>query len=88
GGGVDQLWRQVVGAVAVLVFSGVLTAIIGFAIKATIGWRIPDEDEVSGIDQAQHAESGYDLVGSFGGHSPSAAAAAASTTRTSEGASA
>jgi ammonium transporter, Amt family len=87
GGGVDQLWRQVVGAVAVLVFSGVLTAVIGFAIKATIGWRIPEEDEVSGIDQAQHAESGYDLVGSFGGHSPSAAASA-TTTRSTEGASA
>lgn len=87
GGGVDQLWRQAVGALAVLVYCAVVTTIIGFAIKATIGWRIPEEDEVSGIDQAQHAESGYDLVGSFGGHAPSAGAAAAkSTTRTSEGA--
>ena len=29
GGGVDQLWRQVVGALAVLVFSFVLTLVIG-----------------------------------------------------------
>ncbi|MGQ7295486.1 ammonium transporter [Quadrisphaera sp. KR29] len=89
GGGLSLLGTQAIGAFAVLAYSAVLTAIIGFAIKATLGWRIPEEDEVSGIDQHQHAESGYDLVGSFGGHGPAAGAAAASTTkRTTEGASA
>ncbi len=35
-----------------IVWSGVLTAIIGFAIKFTMGWRIDEEDEVEGIDFA------------------------------------
>ena len=35
---------------------------IGFALKATMGWRIDEDAEVSGIDAAEHAESAYDLV--------------------------
>ncbi|PRY18612.1 ammonium transporter [Kineococcus rhizosphaerae] len=60
GGGVDQLWRQCVGAVAMLVFSFVLTWIIGTVIQKTMGFRIDEEDEVAGIDQVEHAESAYD----------------------------
>ncbi|WP_432536851.1 ammonium transporter [Kineococcus arenarius] len=68
GGGVDQLWRQVVGAVAVLVFSFVLTWVIGTVIQKTMGFRLDEEDEVTGIDQVEHAESGYDW-GTLGGGS-------------------
>ncbi|GAA4989108.1 ammonium transporter [Kineococcus glutinatus] len=67
GGGVDQLWRQVVGAVAVLVFSFVLTLLIGTVLQKTIGFRIDGEDEVTGIDQTEHAETGYDLAALGGG---------------------
>ncbi len=63
GGGTDQLWRQVVGALAVLATSFVITYVIGYALHKTIGFRIPEELEVSGIDSAEHAETGYDLVG-------------------------
>ena len=62
GDGIDQLVVQVVIALASLVFSAVLTAIIGLGLKATVGWRVTDDDETAGIDQAEHAESGYDLV--------------------------
>ena len=61
GGGVDQLWRQAVGALAVLVYSLVLTLLIGFALQKTIGFRLNEEDEMVGIDGTEHAESGYDL---------------------------
>ena len=61
GGGVDQLWRQAVGAFAVLIFSFVLTLAIGFLLQKTIGFRIDEEDEMAGIDNAEHAETGYDL---------------------------
>src|SRR5919112_1666283 len=44
GGGVDQLWRQAVGALAVLLFSGILTLIIGFALHKTIGFRVSRDD--------------------------------------------
>jgi ammonium transporter, Amt family len=67
GGGVDQLWRQVVGAVAVLVFSFVVTYILGTILDKTIGFRIDADDEVSGIDLAVHAESGYELGSSGSG---------------------
>jgi ammonium transporter, Amt family len=67
GGGVDQLWRQAVGAFAVLVFSFVVTLVIGFGIDKTIGFRLDREDEVEGIDGVEHAESGYDFATSGGG---------------------
>jgi len=65
GGGVDQLWRQVVGALAVLVFSFVVTFAIGAVLRATMGFRISEADEDAGIDQSEHAEAGYDF-GTFG----------------------
>jgi Amt family ammonium transporter len=67
GGGVDQLWRQAVGAFAVLAFSFVVTLIIGFAIDKTIGFRLDKEDEVEGIDGVEHAESAYDFATAGGG---------------------
>ena len=62
GDGIKQLVVQIVIALASLVFSAIVTALIGLALKATVGWRITDDDEVAGIDQSEHAESGYDLV--------------------------
>jgi Amt family ammonium transporter len=84
GGGVDQLWRQVVGALAVLVFSFVLTLVIGIVIQKTIGFRITEEDEVTGIDTVVHAESGYDFasLGSGGSSAPLAGQARAETRNT------
>ncbi|MGZ6804945.1 MAG: ammonium transporter, partial [Nocardioidaceae bacterium] len=67
GGGLDQLWRQAVGAFAVLIYSFVLTYIIGLAISKTVGFRIDKEDEVEGIDGVEHAESAYDFATAGGG---------------------
>jgi Amt family ammonium transporter len=67
GGGLDQLWRQAVGAAAVLAYSGIVTAIIAFALKFTLGLRVSDEDEVTGIDETEHAETGYDFSSLRGG---------------------
>ncbi|KQT91068.1 ammonia channel protein [Marmoricola sp. Leaf446] len=69
GGGVDQLWRQAVGAVAVLAYSFILTMVIGLAISKTIGFRIEEDDEVEGIDFTEHSETGYDFVSRSGGSS-------------------
>jgi ammonium transporter, Amt family len=66
GGGFDQLWRQFVAAATVSVYSFTLALIFGFAIKKTIGFRVSDEDEVTGVDTSEHAESGYEL-GALGG---------------------
>jgi len=67
GGGVDQLWRQAVGAGVVLAYSFVLTFVIGYALQKTIGFRVDEDDEASGIDSVVHAETAYDLHQTFGG---------------------
>ena len=36
-------------------------AIIGFALKFTMGWRIAEEDEVEGVDVTTHGEAAYDI---------------------------
>ncbi len=61
GGGVDQLWRQAVGAFAVLIYSFVLTLLIGFILQKTIGFRVTEDDELAGVDNTEHAETAYDL---------------------------
>ena len=63
GGGADQLWRQSLGAVAVLAFSFVVTYLIARVIHATLGFRVTRDDEMAGIDQSEHAETAYDLGG-------------------------
>ncbi|MFC5066155.1 ammonium transporter [Actinomycetospora atypica] len=67
GGGLGQLGIQAVAAFAVLAYSFVVTAIIALVIKVTIGFRVSAEDESTGIDESQHAESGYDYSGLSGG---------------------
>jgi Amt family ammonium transporter len=67
GGGVDQLWRQAVGAGVVLAYSFVLTLVIGFVIQKAMRFRVAEEDEVTGIDSVVHAETGYDLDSLGGG---------------------
>ena len=67
GGGVDQLWRQAVGAGAVLLYSLVATTIIALLVKFTIGLRLDDEAEANGIDEAEHAETAYDFATLGGG---------------------
>jgi Amt family ammonium transporter len=66
GGGFTQLGRQAVAAGAVLGYSFVLTLIIGMLIKYTIGFRVTDEAEAAGIDEAEHKETAYEF-GGFGG---------------------
>jgi Amt family ammonium transporter len=67
GGGLDQLWRQAVGALAVLLYSFVVTYVLGLLIQKSIGFRVAEEDEVTGIDSVVHAETAYDLASLGGG---------------------
>ena len=67
GGGTDQLWRQAVGAFAVLGYSAVVTAILALLVKYTIGLRLDREAEAAGIDEAEHAETAYDFAATGSG---------------------
>jgi Amt family ammonium transporter len=69
-GGVGQLGIQAIGVVATLAFSFVATLAILKVIDMTIGVRVGEEEEVTGLDLSQHAEVGYtfgDRGGSAGG---------------------
>ncbi len=67
GGGPDQLWKQCAGVFAVLAYSLVVSAVLAFLLDKTIALRVTEDEEVSGIDQAEHAETAYDFSGAGGG---------------------
>jgi ammonium transporter, Amt family len=85
GGGVDQLWRQVVGAFAVLAYSFVLSLALGYLVKFTVGFRADEEAEVSGIDEAEHAETAYEFGGFSGSRGAGKVSAAAGASAVLEG---
>jgi Amt family ammonium transporter len=59
GGGWELVKDQVVAALGVMVFSGVVTYILAFAVEKTIGLRVSVDDELIGLDQSQHSEAAY-----------------------------
>ncbi|GAA1872262.1 ammonium transporter [Myceligenerans crystallogenes] len=60
GGGAIQLVTQVVAALIAVVYSFVLTYGIGLLLKVTLGWRVTEQEEVDGIDLAEHGETAYE----------------------------
>ena len=84
GGGTGQLWRQLVAMAATLVYSFLVTAAIAWALERTMGFRVEEDHERTGVDLVIHAETAYDLhvaagarphFGHSGGVSSSTAAA-------------
>jgi Amt family ammonium transporter len=63
GGGLGLLGTQAVAVLAVLGYSFVVTLAIAFAVQKTIGFRLAEEKEVTGVDLVEHAEIAYDLEG-------------------------
>jgi Amt family ammonium transporter len=61
GGGVHQLLVQALGPVAVGLYSFGMAWVIAKVIDKTMGFRASEEDEITGLDLTQHAETGYDL---------------------------
>ena len=68
-----------------LIFSFVLTLVIGIAIQKTIGFRVTEEDEIAGIDNGEHAETAYDFASLGGGGGTSLAGQAHAEARNTEG---
>ncbi|MGA8258385.1 MAG: ammonium transporter [Nocardioides sp.] len=69
GGGLDQLGKQLVGGGAVLVYAFVVSGMIGLVVDKTMGFRIDEDHEISGIDLVVHAEAAYDLHAAPGARS-------------------
>jgi len=59
GGGASQLVSQLIGVVSVAAFTMAAAAVLFLGIKATIGLRVPEEEEIAGLDVAEHGMSGY-----------------------------
>ena len=62
-GSPDLLIKQLIAIVAVAAFSFCTTWIIATVITRTIGFRVPREEELTGLDTTYHAESAYDITG-------------------------
>jgi Amt family ammonium transporter len=62
GGGPDLLVDQAVASGATLVFSLVVSFVLAKAIDLVIGIRVTDDDEETGLDLSQHAETAYSLL--------------------------
>jgi Amt family ammonium transporter len=61
GGGSEQLVKQIIASFAVLAYSFIATWLIAKVIDRTMGFRITQEAEITGIDLAVHAESSYEI---------------------------
>ncbi|NMW19339.1 MAG: ammonium transporter [Chlorobiaceae bacterium] len=65
-GGSWTVWQQLgVQATAVgvtLVYAGLISFILLFLVEKTIGLRISENDEMSGLDHSMHGENGYGLI--------------------------
>jgi Amt family ammonium transporter len=62
-GNPGQLWTQIVAVAATVVLAVVLTIVILKVVDAVVGLRVPEEDEVAGLDLSQHSETAYALGG-------------------------
>ena len=67
GGSLGLLGTQAIAAGAVLAYSFVVTLILALLLELVIGLRVPDEEEITGIDQSTHAETAYELGSGLGG---------------------
>lgn len=59
GGGLEQLMPQIVGILAVAAFTLIVTGIVWSAIKAIAGIRVPQEEEIRGLDIGEHGMEAY-----------------------------
>ena len=60
-GMLSQLWVQLLGAVATVVWCGIATFAILKVLDATLKLRVTPEQETEGLDIAMHEERGYSL---------------------------
>ncbi|HTF10834.1 MAG TPA: hypothetical protein VK659_21935 [Asanoa sp.] len=69
GGGLAQLGKQALGAVVVAAYAFTVSYALAKLIDRVIGFRVSAEDEATGVDFTQHAETAY--AEGVHGHLPS-----------------
>jgi len=58
----DQLGVQTTAVALTVVYAGVVSLILLFIVEKTVGLRISENDEMSGLDHSMHGEQGYGLI--------------------------
>jgi Amt family ammonium transporter len=61
GGGVGQLGRQALAAAVAVCYAFGVSLLLAWLVRSVLGFRVDREVEYAGIDESEHAESGYDL---------------------------
>ena len=59
GGGLTQLGKQSLAAVAVAIYAFTVSFVVAKLIDRVMGFRVSAEDETTGVDFTQHAETAY-----------------------------
>ena len=60
-GGFSQFCKQLLASAFTIIYSGAMTLVILKILDLTIGLRVEEEEEVSGLDLELHGEKGYRL---------------------------
>jgi Amt family ammonium transporter len=59
GGGTGLLFAQAIGIVAVGIFTFAVASVVWLILKAVVGIRVSDEEEIEGLDIGEHGISAY-----------------------------
>jgi Amt family ammonium transporter len=59
---------QVIAVAVTLVYSLVASYILAFIVDKTVGLRVSEDEELTGLDLSQHSEVGYSFAEGGGGH--------------------
>ena len=60
GGSADLLWKQIVGILAALAWSFVLSSILFIIVQRFMPLRVSETDEMIGLDRSTHNEPAYE----------------------------
>jgi len=66
-GNAEQLGKQVIAIAVTMVYSGVVTFVILKVLDMTMGLRVKEEDELTGLDVSQHGERAYQFEEGYAG---------------------
>lgn len=58
-GNAHQLFVQLIASGTAIIFSLIMTTVILFVVKKITGLRVEEDEEVQGLDQSLHGETGY-----------------------------
>ncbi len=60
-GNFNQIFVQIEAVLVTIVYDAFATFIILIIIKALIGLRVSQDDEIIGLDESQHSEKAYNI---------------------------